>query len=69
MLAALPVCNFGLEAILSRKCFPDVVIFIKHASLIATGSLFFSTSICSLQPQKKADVWNFNAQKGEKNGV
>lgn len=42
MLAALPVCNTGLEAILSRKCFPDLVILIKYASLIATGSLFFA---------------------------
>lgn len=26
------VCNIGLEAILSRECFPDLVILIKYAS-------------------------------------
>lgn len=74
MLAALPVCNIGLEAILSRKCFPDLVILIKYASLIATGSLFFCICIWSQSPLhpwllKKAGVWNLNAQKGEKNSL
>lgn len=32
MLAALPVCNIGLEAILSHECFPDLVILIKYAT-------------------------------------
>lgn len=32
MLAALPVCNTGLEAILSHECFPDLVILIKYAT-------------------------------------
>lgn len=63
MLAALPVCNIGLEAILSCKCLPDLVILIKYAGLIA----------CCVWPQsplqKKAGVWNLNAHKGETNSL
>lgn len=70
MLAALPVCNIGLGAILSRKCFPDLVILIKYARLIATGSLYFvfiyGQSFPSTPSFERGDILNFNAQIGEK---
>lgn len=75
MLAALPVCNIGLEAILSRECFPDLVILIKYATFDRNRVTIFAFKCgripppptSTLPPLSLETFWILMQKKGEKN--